>query len=171
MLPRRPTQSRHQPQHWRCPASWTLALHRRAATQRRVFHMHADATTLADDGHGARSAALSWAWRSSSGAVVGAGVREDPCGLPKQVRHRQVSRRYPAIDHCLLGHDISLSQRAASCAPRSGNYSCGAHRVDNKARLNPNAEVTRPLKVVKPDSLEAAVAYKPRLRHDPSFRR
>jgi hypothetical protein len=71
------------------------------------------------------------------------------------------------IDHFKLGLDVSLNQRAGVASrgfwqlqlwgffqePKSG------WREQLNALLNPNGAVTRPVKVVKPDSLEAAAAY------------
>jgi hypothetical protein len=71
------------------------------------------------------------------------------------------------IDYYKLGLDISLNQRAGVASrgfwqlqlwgffhkPKRG------WRVKLKARLNPNGGVKRPVKLVEPDSLEAAAAY------------
>jgi hypothetical protein len=71
------------------------------------------------------------------------------------------------IDHCKLGLDISLNQRAGSTSPRFWQLQLWGFfhapktpwRTQLKALLNPNGGVTRPVKVVKPTSLEAAAAY------------
>ena len=72
------------------------------------------------------------------------------------------------IDHFKLGLDVSLNQRAGVASPgvlaaatvgllSQTEESAGVTQL--KALLNPNGGVTRPVKVVKPDSLEAAAAY------------
>jgi hypothetical protein len=71
------------------------------------------------------------------------------------------------IDHYKLGLDVSLNERAG--VANRGFWQLQAWgffhapkrpwREQLKARLNPNGTVTRPVKVVEPDSLEAAAAY------------
>jgi hypothetical protein len=70
------------------------------------------------------------------------------------------------INHYKLGVDISLNQRAGVARPLWQLQCWGFFhppkrlwRERLKAHLNPNGGVTRPVKVVKPDSLEAAAAY------------
>jgi hypothetical protein len=71
------------------------------------------------------------------------------------------------IDHFKLGLDVSLNQRAGIASPgfwQPQLWGCFAEprtpwREQLKAQLNPNGGVTRPVKVVRPDSLEAAAAY------------
>jgi hypothetical protein len=71
------------------------------------------------------------------------------------------------IDHYKLGLDISLNQRAGVANRGFWQLQLWGFfhqpkrpwRGQLKARLNPNGGVTRPVKVVKPDSLEAAAAY------------
>jgi hypothetical protein len=71
------------------------------------------------------------------------------------------------IDHYKLGLDVSLNQRAGSTSPRFWQLQLWGFfhepktpwRTQLKALLNPNGGVTRPVKVVKPTSLEAAAAY------------
>ena len=71
------------------------------------------------------------------------------------------------IDHFKLGLDISLNQRAGIASPGFwqpqlwGFFHAPKKRwlTQLKAALNPNGGVTRPVKVVKPDFLEAAAAY------------
>ena len=71
------------------------------------------------------------------------------------------------IVHFKLGLDVSLNQRAGLASPGFWQLQLWGFfhkpkrgwRVKLKAPLNPNGGVTRPVKVVKPDSLEAAAAY------------
>jgi hypothetical protein len=71
------------------------------------------------------------------------------------------------IVHYKLGLDVSLNQRAGVANPGFWQLQLWGFfhqpkrpwRKQLKARLNPNGTVTRPVKVVKPDSLEAAAAY------------
>ena len=71
------------------------------------------------------------------------------------------------IEHYKLGLDISLNQRAGLASPGLWQLQLWGFfhepkrrwREQLKAMLNPNGAVTRPVKVVKPDSLEAAAAY------------
>jgi hypothetical protein len=71
------------------------------------------------------------------------------------------------IHHYKLGLDISLNHRAGVASPRVWQLQFWGFfheprtpwREQLKALLNPNGGVTRPVKVVKPDSLEAAAAY------------
>jgi hypothetical protein len=71
------------------------------------------------------------------------------------------------IVHFKLGLDVSLNQRAGVASPGFWQLQLWGFfhepkrgwRVQLKARLNPNRGVTRPVKVKKPDSLEAAAAY------------
>jgi hypothetical protein len=71
------------------------------------------------------------------------------------------------IKHYKLALDVSLNQGAGIASPGFWQLQCWGFfhqpkrpwRTPLKARLNPNGGVTRPVKVVKPDSLEAAAAY------------
>ena len=71
------------------------------------------------------------------------------------------------IDHYKLGLDVSLNQRAGVKSPGFWQLQLWGFfhkpkrrwRTQLKALLNPNGGVTRPVKVVKPNSLEAAAAY------------
>jgi len=71
------------------------------------------------------------------------------------------------VNHYKLGLDISLNQRAGLASPGFWQPQLWGFfhepttrwRKQLKALLNPNGAVTRPVKVVKPDSLEAAAAY------------
>ena len=71
------------------------------------------------------------------------------------------------IVHYKLGLDVSLNERAGVANPGFWQLQLWGFfaepkrpwRKQLKARLNPNGTVTRPVKVVKPDSLEAAAAY------------
>jgi hypothetical protein len=71
------------------------------------------------------------------------------------------------IEHYKLGLDISLNQRVGVASPGFWQLQLWGFfhqpkwrwREELKAHLNPNGGVTRPVKVVKPDSLEAAAAY------------
>ena len=60
----------------------------KSVSERGVFNMHAGATTMVGDGHGARAAAPDPGPQvSTAGVVPGARMRTDPCGLPQDVRH------------------------------------------------------------------------------------
>ena len=71
------------------------------------------------------------------------------------------------IDHYKLGLDVSLNQRAGVASPGFWQLQLWGFfaeprtpwREQLKALLNPNGGVTRPVKVVKPNSLLAAAAY------------
>jgi hypothetical protein len=71
------------------------------------------------------------------------------------------------IDHYKLGLDVSLNQRAGSMSPGFWQLQLWGFfhapktcwREQLKALLNPNRGVTRPVKVKRPTSLEAAAAY------------
>jgi hypothetical protein len=71
------------------------------------------------------------------------------------------------IDHYKLGLDVSLNQRAGSTSPGFWQLQLWGFFHEPKrpwrekliAILNPNEGVTRPVKVKRPDSLEAAAAY------------
>jgi len=71
------------------------------------------------------------------------------------------------IEHYKLGLDISLNQRAGVAGPGFWQLQLWGFfhepkklsRGQLKVLLNPNGSVTRPVKVVKPTSLEAAAAY------------
>jgi hypothetical protein len=71
------------------------------------------------------------------------------------------------IVHFKLGLDVSLNQRAGLASPGFWQVQFWGFfqeprapwREQLKALLNPNGGVTRPVKVVKPDFLEAAAAY------------
>jgi hypothetical protein len=71
------------------------------------------------------------------------------------------------IVHFKLGLDVSLNQRAGVASPGFWQLQLWGFfhepkrrwREQLKARLNPTGAVTRPVKVVEPDSLEAAAAY------------
>jgi len=71
------------------------------------------------------------------------------------------------IERYKLGLDISLNQRAGLTSPGFWQLQLWGFfhepktrwRAQLKALLNPNGSVTRPVKVVKPTSLEAAAAY------------
>ncbi len=79
----------------------------------------------------------------------------------------QEALKTSGIDYYKLGLDISLNQRAGVAGPGFWQRQLWGFfhkpkrgwRVKLTARLNPNGRVTRPVKVVKPDSLEAAAAY------------
>jgi hypothetical protein len=71
------------------------------------------------------------------------------------------------IEHFKLGLDVSLNQCGGLASPGFWQLQLWGFfhepktrwREQLKALLNPNGGVTRPVKVVKPDSLEAAAAY------------
>ena len=71
------------------------------------------------------------------------------------------------ITHYKLGLDISLNQRAGVTSPGFWQLQAwgffhkpkSGWREQLNAALNPNGGVKRPVKVVEPDSLEAAAAY------------
>jgi len=71
------------------------------------------------------------------------------------------------IQHFKLGLDVSLNQRAGVASPVVWQLQLWGFfdkpkrrwRTQLNALLNPNGGVTRPVKVVDPDSLEAAAAY------------
>jgi hypothetical protein len=71
------------------------------------------------------------------------------------------------ITHYKLGLDVSLNQRAGVASPGFWQLQLWGFfhkpkrgwRVKLKARLNPNGGAKRPVKVVEPNSLEAAAAY------------
>jgi hypothetical protein len=75
--------------------------------------------------------------------------------------------RVCGITHYKLGLDISLDQGAGVASPGFWQLQLWGFfhppkrrwREQLKARLNPNGTVTRPVKVLKPNSLEAAAAY------------
>ncbi len=71
------------------------------------------------------------------------------------------------IDRYKLGLDVSLNQRAGLASPGFWQLQLWGFfaepkkrwRAQLKALLNPNGGVSRPVKVKRPDSLEAAAAY------------
>jgi hypothetical protein len=71
------------------------------------------------------------------------------------------------IAHYKLGLDVSLNQQVGVAGPGFWQLQVWGFfhkpkrgwRVKLKARLNPNSGVKRPVKVIKPNSLEAAAAY------------
>ena len=96
-----------------------MALADKLATERGLPGMHPSATTMVR----ARAAAAGPAWISSSGAVVGAGMRDDPGGLPQHVRHRQVSRGYPASAEGMWDRPLQTGTRCQLGSCRRGGES------------------------------------------------
>ena len=135
--------------------------------------LHAGAAAMACEEHRGRPGARcpgrgyrpkSCPWCRSSGGFL---------RLPERVRDRWFLRLRPRraqglrVDHYKLGLDVSLNQRAGSTSPGFWQLQLWGFfhepkkrwRTQLKALLNPNGGVTRPVKVKKPTSLEAAAAY------------
>jgi hypothetical protein len=78
-----------------------------------------------------------------------------------------VTHSRSAVKHYKLGIDISLNEHAWSAASEFSQLQLWGFfgepkrlwRKQHKARLDPNATMTRLVEVVRPDSLEAAAAY------------
>ena len=145
-----------------------------SVSERRVPSLHARAAALVRERHHARTAAAApdRGYRAQVLSLVPEFGRI-PVGslntfdIDKFLDSVREALKACGIDHYKLGLDVSLNQRAGVTSPGFWQLQLWGFfhapkrrwREQLKALLNPNGGVNRPVKVVKPNSLEAAAAY------------